>query len=75
MIDDKFYIHPFTEDPILNYLEWKDAAFNPTIGSGEKERLKSAFYRSKEWSKMQFQSENMDAMRNAFRKYYGQSPT
>jgi hypothetical protein len=75
MVNNKFYIHPFVEEPILNYLHWKDAEFNPQISSGEKDRLRFIFYRSKDHAKNQFNSSNMDEFRDAFRKWYSQTPT
>jgi len=75
MINNKYYVHPFIEEPIMNYLQWKDAEFNPQVSSGEKDRLRFAYYRSKEWAKQQFNSANLDEFRNAFRKFYGQAPT
>lgn len=74
LIDDKFRVHPYTELPLLNWLEWKDAANKRYIPLSEKAYLKKQYFDSKRWAKMQYNSTNTQEIRNAQRKNYALTP-
>lgn len=74
MIDEKFRVHPYTELPILNWLEWKDKGSKPYTPLGEKMYLKKQYFASKRWAKMQYNSTSTQEIRNGQRKNYSLTP-
>lgn len=67
-----FNVHPFLEEPVMNFLEWKDSN---NVGGGEKYRLRKQYYDSKKWAKMQFNSTSTQQIREQQRRGYSLTPS
>jgi hypothetical protein len=70
-----FCIHPFLEEPLMYWLEWKDRAFKDRVGVGDKMRLRKQYHDAKRWAKMQFNSRSPQEIRNKQRKGYSLTPS
>lgn len=68
-----YVVHPFLEDAVIAYIEWKTNQFKKSVGMGEKQALKFDYYNEKRNALSRFSSKDISILMQYARKGTQQS--
>ena len=73
LVNGKFKVHPFLQDSLLAWIEWRSQARKSNIGRGEKMALKQEYYAQRHQARVMFATESLGNYMNAKRKSASQT--
>jgi len=73
-VNDKYSVHPFIADALLQYLWYADSRFKASVPEGAKAEMQRKYVAAKNWAHIRLTSQGKDDLVNSRNKAYSRLP-